>query len=220
MDFLKSAPDKSFDLAIIDPPYGIGENGDRNASRSALAVSADYKAFSGKDIDAPPVEYFNELRRVSKNQIIFGANHFISRIPFDSSCWIVWDKKNGNTDFADSELAWTSFPTAVRNFSFRWHGMLQENMSEKEKRIHPTQKPVALYKWILKKYAKTGQKILDTHGGSGSICVAFHDLGYDLTWIEKDFDYYRSAVNRYLNHVRSSIDMFDAGKKVEFKHDL
>ena len=100
--------------------------------------------------------------RISKNQIIFGANHFISRIPFDSSCWIVWDKNNGNSDFADCELAWTSFKSAVRKFKYTWQGMLQEDMKNKEFRIHPTQKPVALYRWIFEKYAEKGMKILDT----------------------------------------------------------
>ena len=134
------------------------------------------------------------------HQIIWGANHFIDRIPFPSSCWIVWDKENGSSDFADSELAWTSFDSAVRNFRFRWAGMLQGDMANKEDRIHPTQKPVALYKWLLTRYAKPGWKILDTHGGSGSSCIAAHDLGFDLTWIEKDPDYYETAVKRYQTH--------------------
>lgn len=113
----------------------------------------------------------------------WGANHFISKIPFDSPCWIVWDKDNGNNDFADCELAWTSFSYAVRKFKYKWHGMLQENMKNKEIRIHPTQKPVALYKWLLTSYAKPGMRILDTHGGSMSHAIAAHDLGFDLTII-------------------------------------
>ena len=132
MDFLSKFPDKFFDLIIDDPPYGIGEDGEKNGTRSKIAISKSYICYSGNDKDAPPKEYFQELIRVSKKQIIWGANHFISRIPFDSSCWIVWDKDNGMNDFADCELAWTSFPTAVRKFKYRWHGMLQENMKNKK----------------------------------------------------------------------------------------
>ena len=109
---IKRIPDKFFELAIIDPPYGIGENGTKNHTRSKLAESKDYKSYAGNDNASPPEEYFRELFRISKNQIIFGANHFISKIPYDSSCWIVWDKENGNNDFADCELAWTSFKSA------------------------------------------------------------------------------------------------------------
>jgi len=200
LDLMARTPDKYYELAIVDPPYGIGENGDRNASRGKLAIAKDYKPFSGMDLEPPPREYFAELMRVSKNQIVWGANHFISRMPFDSSCWIVWDKVTGNSDFADSELAWCSFDSAVRNFRFQWSGMLQGNMKNKESRIHPTQKPVALYKWLLSRYAKPGDKILDTHGGSGSICIACHDLGFDLDWIELDADYYEAACKRYAEH--------------------
>jgi site-specific DNA-methyltransferase (adenine-specific) len=133
---------------------------------------------------------------VSKNQIIFGANHFISKIPFDSSCWIVWDKDNGATDFADCELAWTSFKTAVRMYSFKWNGMLQEDMKNKEIRNHPTQKPVKLYEWLLMKYAKQGDKILNTHLGSGSIAIACHEEKFDLVACEKDTKYYNEAIQR------------------------
>lgn len=200
MEYMAGLPDKAFDLAIVDPPYGIGESGDRNSSRSVLGNSKNYKAFFGGDKSAPSQEYFTELFRVSKNQIVWGANHFIEKIPLSSPCWIVWDKQNGENDFADCELAWTSFDTAVRLFSFKWHGMLQGNMKNKESRIHPTQKPVAMYKWLLSRYAKPGDKILDTHGGSGSICIACHDLGYDLTWMELDADYYAAACKRYKDH--------------------
>ena len=216
MDYMASLPDKAYELAIIDPPYGIRENGDRNASRGKLAIAKDYKAFSGMDKEPPPKEYFTELMRVSCNQIIWGANHFISKIPYDSSCWIVWDKVTGNTDFADSELAWTSFGSAVRNFRFQWSGMLQGDMKNKESRIHPTQKPVALYKWILSRYAKPGDKILDTHGGSGSICIACHDLGYDLTWMELDADYYKAAFERYQRHAAQG-SLFEPEPQKTFK---
>jgi site-specific DNA-methyltransferase (adenine-specific) len=149
-------PDKYFDLAMVDPQYGIGEDGASNHSRGTKRHPATKFTPKSWDSKPPDPEYFEELIRVSRNQIIFGANHFISRIPFDSSCWIVWDKDNTG-DFADCELAWTSFPTAVRKFKWRWNGMLQEKMgSEKETRIHPTQKPVALYKWLLEKYGMGG----------------------------------------------------------------
>ena len=195
-------PDKYFDLAIVDPPYGIGENGNRNKSRGKLAIAKDYKAFAGNDSEPPKDDYFKQLMRVSKNQIVFGANHFISRIPFDSSCWVVWDKVTGESDFADSELAWTSFKTAVRNFRFQWSGMLQGNMKNKEHRIHPTQKPVALYKWLLSNYAKQGDKILDTHVGSASSLIACYDMGFDAVGFELDPDYYAKSKQRLEDFMR------------------
>lgn len=207
MQLMARYPDKYFDLAIVDPPYGIGENGDKNHTRSAIAKSKNYKSFAGNDASAPNDEYFRELIRVSKNQIIWGANHFISKIPFNSSCWIVWNKENGNNDFADCELAWSSFKTSVRKFDFKWHGMLQGDMQNKEIRIHPTQKPVALYKWLLDKYAKEGDKILDTHLGSMSIAIACHDYGYELTGCELDKEYYDKGVKRVKNHV-SQLKLF------------
>lgn len=196
MDAMKEFPDKFFDLAIVDPPYGIGESGRKNHTRGKMAISKKYPAFAGNDEKPPDAGYFKELLRVSKNQIIWGANHFISRIPYDSHCWIVWDKDNGNTDFADCELAWTSFNTAVRKFKYRWNGMLQENMTAKEERIHPTQKPVALYTWLLNKYAKPGFKILDTHAGSASSLVACHRAGLECWGFEIDKVYYDKAKER------------------------
>jgi len=144
---------------------------------------------------------------VSKNQIIWGANHFISRFCKDSSCWIVWDKDNSG-DFADCELAWTSFPSAVRKFKFRWNGMLQENMKNKEVRIHPTQKPVALYEWLLGQYAKQGDKILDTHVGSASSLIACHNLGFEYVGFELDSDYFKAASER-LETVKNQFSIFD-----------
>src|SRR5574344_143683 len=119
MELLRQTPDNYYSLALVDPPYGIGINNQSQGKGGGVARKIDY---TKKDWDKtpPPQEYFNELLRVSKHQIIFGANHFISRIPFDSSCWIVWDKDNGETDFADCELAWTSFKTAVRRFKWTW----------------------------------------------------------------------------------------------------
>jgi len=197
MEYMKSLPDNAFDLAIVDPPYGIGENGDANKSRGKLAVAKDYKAFAGNDLKAPDIDYFIQLKRISKNQIVWGANHFITNIPnASSSCWIVWDKVNGATDFADSELAYTSFKTAVRNFRFQWQGMLQGDMKNKEIRIHPTQKPVKLYEWLLTNYAKQGDKILDTHLGSGSHAIACNNLGFELVGCELDADYFEAACKR------------------------
>ena len=195
MQGMKEFPDKYFDLAIVDPPYGIGENGDKNHTRCKLAKAKDYKAFSGNDIEPPDKEYFDELFRVSKNQIIWGANHFISKIPYDSSCWVVWDKDNTG-DFADCELAWTSFDSAVRKFKYRWNGMLQENMKNKENRIHPTQKPVALYEWLLSKYAKPNDIILDTHVGSASSLIACYNTNHKFVGFELDEYYYKVSKQR------------------------
>lgn len=198
LEGMKSYPDKYFDLAIIDPPYGIDVIKNDTVGGNNLGKAKKYGAKKW-DEQPPNEEYFKELKRVSKNQIIWGANHFISKIPFDSSCWVVWDKENSG-NFADCELAWTSFHTAVRKFSFRWNGMLQGNMKDKEIRIHPTQKPVALYKWILTNYAKNGYKILDTHTGSGSIMIACYDLGFDLVCFEIDKEYYDLSLNRLQDH--------------------
>ena len=208
MEGMKKIPDKYFDLAIVDPPYGIGESGKTNKTRGKLAIPKDYKPFHGDDLESPDVEYFQELMRVSKNQIIWGANHYISKIPYDSSCWIVWDKQNGGSDFADCELAWTSFETAVRKFEFRWQGMLQGNMKAKELRIHPTQKPVALYHWLLNNYAKEGNKILDTHVGSASSLIACHDLKFEYLGFELDEYYYKTATDRIEKHI-AQVDIFD-----------
>ena len=140
------------------------------------------------DSAPPPDEYFAELRRVSKNQIVWGANHYIARMPLNSPCWIVWDKRFSNdVSFAAVELAWTSFRTTAKKFECH---PLQDD------RIHPTQKPVALYSWLLANYAEKGQRILDTHMGSGSIAIACYDHGYALTACEIDKDYYEQAIER------------------------
>lgn len=188
-------PDKWFDLAVVDPPYGIRQDGHRENNRSKLAKSKNYhKALW--DQPKPNEDYFNELFRVSVNQIIWGANHFISRMPFDSSSWIVWDKDNSG-HFADCELAWSSFDTAVRRFKFTWNGMLQGDMKNKESRIHPTQKPIALYSWIFDRYATKGMKILDTHLGSQSSRIAADKAGMNFTGFELDKDYFDAGCKRY-----------------------
>jgi site-specific DNA-methyltransferase (adenine-specific) len=207
MDYMRGLPDNAFELAIVDPPYGIGESGDSNKSRGKLAEAKNYKAFSGSDISAPNLDYFLELKRVSKNQIIWGANHFCGTFGGSSSCWIVWDKMNGNTDFADCELAYASFKTAVRKFQFQWQGMLQGDMKKKERRIHPTQKPVKLYDWLLANYAKPGDRILDTHLGSGSSAIAAHYAGLDFVGLELDKDYFKAASKRVDNETRQ-VDIF------------
>jgi len=201
LPIMRTFNNKQFDLAIVDVPYGIGEDGSKNHTRGQLAKPQDYKPYVGNDANAPEAEYWNELFRISKNQIVWGASHFISRLPFDSSCWIVWDKDNTG-DFADCELAWTSFNSAVRKFKWTWNGMLQQNMKDKQKRIHPNEKPIQLYEWLLKNYAKQGDKIIDTHFGSGSIALAvdkvnkLDKMDLHLTAIEVDEYYYEKSTNR------------------------
>ena len=198
LEAMREMPDNAFELAITDVPYGINMMDSDNASRGKLAKAKNYKKIN--DSESPSIEYFEQLRRVSENQIIWGANHFISKIPLDSSCWIVWDKDNGNNDFADCELAWTSFSSAVRKFKFTWNGMIQQDMKNKEARIHSCQKPVKLYEWLLTNYAKEGDKILDTHGGSMSIALACGNLGFDLDCYELDPDYFHAAHKRIESH--------------------
>ena len=206
MKLMSRYEDNHFDLAIVDPPYGIGEDGEKNHSRDKAAKAKKYTP-KNWDNNSPNKEYFTELKRVSKNQIIFGANHFVEKIPSaNSSCWVVWDKDNTG-DFADCELAYCSFKSAVRRFKFRWNGMLQQDMKNKEIRIHPTQKPVKLYEWLLMNYAKEGDKILDTHLGSGSIAIACHNLKYDLTACELDKEYFDGAMKRLTKH-KQQLTMF------------
>lgn len=194
MEAMKEFPDKFFELAIVDPPYGIRQDGHRENNRSKLAVSRKYhKALW--DQPRPSGEYFSELFRVSKNQIIWGANNYPEYLR-PSPCWIVWDKDNSG-NFADCELAYGSFETAVRKFEYRWNGMLQGDMKNKEDRIHPTQKPIALYKWLLKNYAKEGDKILDTHLGSGSSRIAADSMGFDFWGYELDKEYFDASCKRF-----------------------
>jgi site-specific DNA-methyltransferase (adenine-specific) len=204
-------PDKYFDLAIVDPPYGIGEHGGkiRHGDKSSAKGFKKQSKYTKKlwDLTPPSKAYFIELIRVSKNQIIWGGNYFIKDLD-NTSCFLVWDKKGADkSDFADCELAWTSFKTSVRQFKYPWIGFGNLNLPEKRERFHPTQKPVALYKWILDKYAKPGDKILDTHLGSGSIAIACHDYGFELTACELDEDYYQASVKRIQNHV-SQLQLF------------
>ena len=203
MEVMKTFKDKQFSLAIIDPPYGIGEDGRKGVRTSPSRPNSylrepKYKA-KGWDNTPPEKAYFNELLRVSKNVIIWGANHFIENIPNqNSSCWLVWDKKNEGTDFADCEMAWTNMKTAVRKYTIHKF----EGTRGGKDCIHPTQKPIALYAWILKNYAKQGDKILDTHFGSGSIACAVHKaniidkMDLSLVACELDKDYFESSIQR------------------------
>ena len=202
MEYMRMLPDKAFDLAVVDPPYGINAADYTRGGLQPGHAKAPATDYGRKTWDrAPPSEtYFQELERVSRNQIIWGANHFISRYPRDSSEWLVWDKINGKNTYADCELAWTSFLGAVRLFRFRWQGMLQGDMAHKEVRIHPTQKPAALYAWIFSRYAKAGDRILDTHLGSGSSRTAAWDAGLDFVGCEIDKDYFEAQEQRFAQH--------------------
>ncbi|MGO5027263.1 MULTISPECIES: DNA methyltransferase [Agathobaculum] len=195
MEYMRTLPDKAFDLACVDPMYGIGENGAKSGSRAKLAKRIDYKPVCD---DPPTEEYFAELFRVSKHQVIWGANHFIAAFGKNASCWLVWDKNNGDTNYADCELAWTSFPGAVRKFKYLWAGMRQERQGKNHQfRIHPCEKPIALYAWIFSRYAKPGDKILDTHLGSGSSRIAAYDAGLDFVGCEIDSDYFKAQEDRF-----------------------
>ena len=176
LEYMKTVPDKYFDLVLTDPPYGIGMDGKVGINGAGRAKEYQNKNW---DKSTPSKEIFDEIIRVSKNQIIFGANHFIDKIPYSSSCWLFWDKDNKESFFADGELAWTNFKTAVRVYKFRWHGMLQQDMANKEERHHPTQKPVELFKMILRDYAIKNDytKIFDPFMGSGTTAIACKSLG-------------------------------------------
>lgn len=197
MNIIKDYEDDHFDLAIVDPPYGI-ELDYFNRPKSKYIGSATHNRYyhlpDSLNNSKPNEEYFKELFRISKNQIIWGGNYFIDHLK-STQCYIIWDKQNtGN--WADCEMAWTSFKSPAKIFTFMWNGMLQGDMKNKEIRIHPTQKPVKLYEWILNNYAEKGQKILDTHLGSGSIAIACHYYGVDLLGIEIDKEYYDQAKER------------------------
>jgi len=203
MELMKRYPDNYFDLAIVDPPYGIDiqKMNYTQSTKGGVTKRNDYSSITNWDSSIPNDEYFKELFRVSKNQIIWGGNYF--PLPLTKS-WLIWDKKTEDkysNDFADCEMAWNSFDKPAKIVRYLWSGMLQPNMKDKQKRIHPTEKPYQLYKWLLDKYAKQGDKILDTHLGSGSIAIACHDYGFELTACELDKEYYDKAVERIKNHV-------------------
>ena len=192
MELMARYPDNYFDLAIVDPPYGI----DWMKQIENPNIKANWKKYKKKDWDnsIPSKEYFNELFRVSKKQIIWGGNYMTEYLN-PSPCWIIWDKMQ---EFSGAvfEMAWTSFLSPSKAFR-----MSRVEAYTSDNKIHPTQKPVALYKWLLDKYAKQGDKILDTHLGSGSIAIACHDYGFDLTACELDKEYFDKAMERINNHV-------------------
>ena len=196
MQLMSRYEDNYFDLAIVDPPYGIGVTKNKRLNN-----------ISNKDWDneIPKKEYFEELKRVSKNQIIWGGNYFIEHLS-NTRCYLNWDKLNHSDTYADCEMAWTSFDKNAKIFKYMWDGNRYgfigaiKGVGKKSIRMHPTQKPIALYEWILMNYAKEGDKILDTHLGSGSIAIACHNLGYDLTACELDKEYYDAAIKRIEQH--------------------
>ena len=210
MDLLRSTPDKFYDLAIVDPPYGININ--VNIGRRKGDKKSDYHKFAGDDNCIPETEYFEELKRVSINQIIFGGNYFMQTMfsagyKINSPCWLLWDKGfSEDVTFAQFEMAWTSFKSSCKKYDF--------NAAANRDRIHPTEKPIALYSWLIKKYANQGDKILDTHLGSGSIAIAIDkanrmdEMNLTFTGIELDKEYFDSAVKRF-NQYANQTTIFD-----------
>jgi len=190
---MKAMQDKQFDLAIVDPPYGI------NAANMQMGNNAK-KKWIKKDWDknTPTNEYWKELFRISKNQIVWGGNYF--NLP-PSKCWVIWDKNNGESDFADGEMAWTSFDKPMRIKKIHWTGSAS-NWEDTKGKIHPTQKPKALYDYLLLNYAEKGIKVIDTHLGSGSIALACWDAEIDLEAYEIDKEYYDKACKRFDLHSR------------------
>ena len=192
MEIMKGFADKQFDLAIVDPPYGININ--VSIGRRKGNKKSNYHKFAGEDNTIPSEEYFKELFRVSENQIIWGGNYMTDFI-YPSPCWLLWDKGfSEDVTFAQFEMAWTSFKSSCKKFDY--------NAAKNIDRIHPTQKPVQLYKWILNKYAKEGDTILDTHLGSGSSAIAAHDGGFEFVGVELDEEYYNAAKERLILHQR------------------
>lgn len=212
LEAMRQMPDKAFDLAVVDPPYGIGVFTmnyikDTGALRKQYghmcAKRRDYQNKNAEWDIKPPKEYFDQLFRVSKKQIIFGANYFADMLP-PSKGFICWDKRTQDemtNNFADAELAWISPGMGVaRICRYLWSGMLQDKKGTKEDRFHPTQKPIGLYKWIFEHYAKPGYKILDTHLGSGSSRIAAYDAGLDFVGYEIDPEYFRMEEQRFADY--------------------
>lgn len=196
MELMSRYEDNHFDLAIVDPPYGININ--VSMGRRKGDKKSDYHKFAGNDSSIPSAEYFIELKRVSKEQIIWGGNYMIEHLT-PSPCWLLWDKGfSEDVTFAQFEMAWTSFKSSAKKY---------DKHPNQLNRIHPTQKPTSLYEWIIMRYAKEGDKILDTHLGSGSIAIACHNLGYDLTACELDKEYYNAAMERIERH-KQQLTMF------------
>ena len=196
MELMARYPDNYFELAIVDPPYGIG---DKFKGGNSGKMNFNEVVEKGWDNETPSKEYFNELKRVSKNQIIWGGNYFLDNLG-NTRCFICWDKKiSEDFTLAMAELAWTSFDKLAKIFRM--------SVPKTGGKIHPTQKPVKLYEWLLMNYAKEGDKILDTHLGSGSIALACHNLNFDLTACELDKEYYKAAMKRLKQH-QQQLTMF------------
>jgi site-specific DNA-methyltransferase (adenine-specific) len=193
MDAMKQMPDNYFQLSLVDPPYGINaEQGTNRASRKQFKNKA-----YGWDSAIPEAGYFTELKRVSVNQIIWGGNYFLAHLG-NTRGFIIWDKLNPDRCFADCEFAWSSLDVVARIYKTE---RVQELNAKDGGKIHPTQKPVQLYKWLLKNYAKEGDKILDTHLGSGSSRIACWDGGFDFWGFELDADYFKAAEQRFQIHI-------------------
>jgi len=190
--------DNYFDLAIVDPPYGIGIDKAMNANKGKQGFK-QYKETEW-DNETPTQKYFNELFRTSKNQIIWGGNYFIDKIKKPSQCFLIWNKVQRDFTMSDAEIAWASFDKTIRCFDMS-RGAAMGCNNRNGGKLHPTQKPVKLYEWLLMNYAKEGDKILDTHLGSGSIALACHNLGYELTACELDKEYYDASIKRIKDHI-------------------
>lgn len=190
MEAMKDIPDKHFELAIVDPPYGI------NFAKTHTGNGWVVRESKSWDKQIPKAEYFKELFRISINQIIWGGNYMVEFLP-PSQAWIFWDKGQRDFSLADGELAFTSFDKAMRVVSISRASFIKERAAVS----HPTAKPIALYKWLLKNYAKEGDKILDTHLGSGSSRIACYDMGFDFTGYELDKEYFDKSVERFNNHI-------------------
>ena len=203
IEFMKTKPDNYYDLAIVDPPYGIARAGQTETFTKNPKHKRKAHKDKGWDNETPTKLYFAELERVSKNQIIWGANYFVEHLTKGTMGWIVWDKGQHGLSMSDCELAYSSFNKATRVFVFN-RGLI----AQKGGSIHPTQKPVELYRYVLNAYAEKGDKILDTHCGSGSIAIACDDLGFDLDATEIDKEYCENSIKR-LNQFRTQISMFN-----------
>lgn len=193
MEFMKEVEDKEYAISLVDPPYGI------SANKMTLGNGKKkiYRGLNNWDNEIPKAEYFKELFRVSKNQVVWGGNYMTEYLK-PTGAWLFWDKGTGDNDFADGELAWTSYEGALRKISKSWVGANANNGTQ---RIHPTEKPIYIYRWLLQNYAKQGDKIIDTHGGSMTLARACYEEGFDLDIMELDKEYFDKGVLAFKQHV-------------------
>ena len=212
MEGMKRYKDKHFDLAIVDPPYGIGVDGINPIPNKSGDMNHNFDHSKMWDEYIPDESYFRELQRVSQKQIIWGGNYFLDYLGFCKAP-IIWDKLNGDNMYADGEMAWTSkdLPRNLKIFRHQWCGAFKASERGAVK-IHPTQKPIALYKWLLHNYAKKGDLILDTHVGSASSLIACYDMGFDAVGFELDEDYYRTSKER-LDRAMNQLGLFGDGEE-------